>query len=318
MTKFYEITPLDTLFFRGSTPMEAGQYNTESLFPPPVSVMKGALWTALCQKKGKSFDDGLTAEGKIPFEITGFYIKKNTKTYAPAPATWYYDSDEKAKNGKECSGKKLCVALSKTRAFKKLGMKSSAKDVVFVVPKEDAKSLVGCWINVDFIRHPKDQFPEDSVLFPSDIFSKESRTGVALDSNRMAKDGQLYTSTHIRLHDDVSFVISVAGEVDFGEGKMLLGGERRLVSYKNASEISFADSSNSSLYLSLVPVEATEDNLSKLVSSAKIFVTSGWSLKQGFHKPSVSWIPAGAVFNGEINDKIKQSCIPLENKKGDE
>ena len=44
MSKTYEIIPLDTLFFRGSTPMEAGQYNTVSVFPPPVSVIKGAFW----------------------------------------------------------------------------------------------------------------------------------------------------------------------------------------------------------------------------------------------------------------------------------
>lgn len=313
MTKFYEITPLDTLFFRGSTPMEAGQYNTESLFPPPVSVIKGALWTALCQKNEKNFDYGLI-NGNIPFEITGFYIKKNDKTYAPAPATWYYDSDEKAKNGKECTGKKLCIAETKANVFEKLGMMSSAKNVVFIVPKEDANSLGGCWINVDFLKEPKEHFAENSVLFSSDIFSKESRTGVALASNRTAKDGQLYTSTHIRLHDNVSFVISVEGEIDLGQGKMLLGGEKRIVSYKETDSICFSDSSISSQHLSLVPIEATEDNLSKLVASGKLFVTSGWDMARGFHKKSVSWIPAGAVFNGEINDKIKQSCILLENK----
>ena len=306
MTKFYEITPLDTLFFRGSTSMEAGQYNTESLFPPPVSVIKGALWTAFCNKNGKNYEDGLK-DGNIPFEITGFYIKKNDMVYVPAPATWYYDSEEKAKNGKECNGKKLCVAEFRKETFKKLGMKSSAKDVVFVVPKEDAKPLSNCWIKVDFIKNPKDQFEKDSVLFASDILSKESRTGVALDSNKMAKNGQLYTSTHIRLHDDVSFVISVEGESDFGKGKMLLGGERRIVSYKQVEPVSFAGPSTSSQNIALVPIEATAENLSKLIASAKLLVTSGWDLRKGFHKTSVSWIPSGAVFNENINNL----CVPL-------
>ena len=51
MSKIYEMTPLDTLFFRGSTPMEAGMMTTVSLFPPPISVIKGALWTAYCREK---------------------------------------------------------------------------------------------------------------------------------------------------------------------------------------------------------------------------------------------------------------------------
>jgi len=317
MSRFYEITPLDTLFFRGSTPIEAGQYNTESLFPPPVSVIKGALWTAYCQKNGKRFDDGLR-DGVIPFEITGLFIKKDGKTYVPAPATWYYDSDEKVFSGKDCAGKTLCAAaVSKNETFKKLGMKSSAKEVVFVVPKKDAKPLNGAWIHTGFLKNPKSQFTEDSVLLASDIFSKEPRSCVALDSNRITQNGQLYTSTHIRLHESISFVVSVEGDFDFGQGKILLGGEKRLVSCKKTDSISFTDLSNCLQYLSLVPVVAAEENLSKLVASAKIFMTSGWDLNKGFHKPSVSWIPAGAVFK----ENIDTICVPLADvpaTKGDE
>ena len=46
MSVFYEIIPLDTLFFRGSTPMEAGQNVAVSMFPPPVSVIEGSFRTA--------------------------------------------------------------------------------------------------------------------------------------------------------------------------------------------------------------------------------------------------------------------------------
>ncbi|MDR3347448.1 MAG: hypothetical protein LBN32_02415 [Helicobacteraceae bacterium] len=43
---WYELTPFDTLFFRGAIPLEAGLPVSDNLFPPPASVIKGAIWTA--------------------------------------------------------------------------------------------------------------------------------------------------------------------------------------------------------------------------------------------------------------------------------
>lgn len=305
-TRFYEIIPLDTLFFRGSIPMEAGLYGSESLFPPPVSVLKGALWTAYCSNTGADFAAGLDEDGGIPAEITGFFIKQGEKLYAPAPATWYYDCNEKRSRGADCAGIPLCVAKDMAFEFSALNMKSSAGNVAFTVPKEDAKPLSGAWIAIDFLRNPKREFDESSVLFASDIYSTEPRTGVGLTEDKKAEEGKLYTSTHIRLRDDIRLVVSVESAIDFGEGKMILGGERRIAAYKKCDGLAF-DTAESALYLSLMPVEATQANLSVLVASAKLAVTSGWDLAKGFHKSSVSWIPAGAVFAS----KVSKSCVPL-------
>ncbi len=316
MSRFYEITPLDTLFFRGATPMEAGQYNTVSLFPPPVSVLKGAFWTELCRQHGKDYAAGLT-NGDIPLRITGFYIKKVAGGdavcyYVPAPATWYYDSFEKAAVGADCEGKKLCVAGCKKEDFGALGMQSYTGDIVFVKPEKEAKPLGGAWVSASFLSEKQGaQFAKDSILFDKDIYTRESRTGVALDEKRRAKDGQLYTSTHIRLHDGVSFVLSIDGDCDLEEGTMSLGGEQRVVAYRHCEKIllnkNVATENGEQRYLSLVSVEATKANLGDLLSSAKVVMVSGWDLKRGFHKPSVSWIPAGAVFKKNI-DNI---CVPL-------
>lgn len=318
MCSFYEITPLDTLFFRGSTPMEAGQYNTISLFPPPASVIKGALWTAHCSKNGKNFSDGLVG-GEIPAEITGFFINKagdnnKSKLYTPAPATWYYDCDEKKSRGADLKDIPLCIAKGTSKLFAAMNMKSSAGDVVFAVPKYDAKPLGGAWVSVEFLQNPKMQFEADSVLFAGDIYSLESRTGVGLTQDKKAEDGKLYTSTHIRLHDGISFVVSLESDIDFGEEKMNLGGEKRLAKYKAYKEgCSVFNGHDIGQFLSLMPVEATEEHLSALISSAKLTVTAGWDLAKGFHKPSVSWILAGAVFSKKIND----SCVPLAHSKGE-
>lgn len=314
MNKFYEIKPLDTLFFRGSTPMEAGIMTAISIFPPPVSVIKGALWTAYCRKNNKAFSEGLNEDCEIPIEITGFYIKKSfsngkSKYYVPAPSIWFYDSDEKVETSEKFDGKTLCIAKSNFELFAELGMQMSAGEVVFVSPKEDAKSLANAWISVDFIRNPKSVFSKDDVILDKDILSRENRTGVALDSNKHTIEGKLYSSTHIRLQNNISIVISVKSEIDFESGKMILGGEQRLVAYKKLEEDINIDLKNVDQYLSLVPIEATEENLSNLVASSKLMISAGWDLAKGFHKSTTSWIPAGAVFNKKI-----KGCVPLAQK----
>ena len=316
MTSFYEITPLDTLFFRGSTPMEAGQYNTLSLFPPPASVLQGALWTAWCRNKGKSFSEGLT-EGRIPIELKAFLIKKvsgnKSACYAPAPATWYYDADDKASKGTDCDGRSLCIAQDKEEVFAALNMQSSAGNVVFAVPEIDAKPLGGAWINVDFLKKPREKFANDSVLLAADIYGSEPRTGIGLTADKKAENGKLYTSTHIRMKEAISFVVGCECNFEMPEGKILIGGEQRIAELKKCSDIPqglLQKDDWSHQYLSLVPIKATKENLDALVASAKLMVTSGWDMAKGFHKPSVSWIPAGAVFSQNIND----SCIPLGTK----
>ena len=57
MNTWYELTPADTLFFRGSEPLEAGQLSRAALFPPPVTVLQGAIRTAVLKRHGVSFAD---------------------------------------------------------------------------------------------------------------------------------------------------------------------------------------------------------------------------------------------------------------------
>lgn len=318
MIKWYEIQPLDTLFFRGTTPMEAGLANGVSLFPPPVSVLQGAFWTAYCRDKGQAFTVGLK-EGKIPLEIKGILVKKKLKkdgketpeerVYAPAPATWYYDSEKKVKSSKDFEGKCLCIAEKRKDSFDTFGIQSSAEDLVFVAPQHEAQSLSNAWISVEFIKSPQKQFGEGNVLLEKDVLYRESKTGVGLTADKIAEEGMLYSSTHIRLLDDVTLVVALDSELDFGQGKMQLGGEQRIVSYKELKKISISTEGGADQFLSLVPVKVTEENenLKKLVASQKLVVTAGWNLAKGFHKPATSWIPAGAVFT----ENIEGSCIPL-------
>ncbi len=317
-SNIYEIIPLDTLFFRGSTPMEAGQYNAVSVFPPPVSVIKGAFWSAHCLHENKPFDEGLKEGGIIPFDVTGIFIKKSFaekdyKIYIPAPATWYYDSEKKAERGTDLKDKTLCIAEEEP-LLKNFSACSSAGKVVFVEPKKDAKPLAGAWVSSDFIKEPKSCFGDRDVLLSNDIYCLENRTGVALTTDKKALDGQLYTSSHLRFRDGISIFVKFDDAPDFNFDKLFLGGERRVALCKKFYRDIKFPKNDAENWLSLVPVEATEENLNHLKASAKIFVTAGWDMKKQFHKPSVSWIPAGAVFDKEINENTKKVCIPLIDK----
>jgi CRISPR-associated protein Cmr3 len=311
MSKFYEIQPFDTLFFRGATPMEAGLMNAVSMFPPSESVIKGAFWTSYCNETDKSFSEGLIDE-KIPFDVEGFFIKKNEKFYIPCPTTWYYDSEKKVSLGKELNGKKLVVAKDCSEIMNNLGMSSSAGKTVFVKPEIDAQPLLGAWVCVDYFKNPNRFLSDDAILFSKEIFSFESRTGVALDENRKAKEGQLYSSSHVRLNEDVSFVIQFSDDIDISDkGIISLGGEKRLSNYERIDGPSLEFIKDDEQYLSLMPIEATKENLESVISSGKLIVTSGWDLAKGFHKPTTNWIPAGAVFNKKINN----SCVAITQTK---
>lgn len=153
---------------------------------------------------------------------------------------------------------------------------------------------------------------EDDFLLQNEIFTFEQRTGVALDSKKHTVEGQLYSSSHVRLNDDVSLVFSISKDVALlSEGKMFLGGERRICKYKKIDVDPLEDFKfDSSSFLSLTAIEANEEKLKSLTASSKLITIAGWDLKTGFHKPTKSYIPAGAVFSKNIGN----FCIPLLQK----
>jgi len=84
--KWYEYLPSDTLFLRGAEPMVSGtSFETTQVFPPAVSVVSGAMRTAVLAqnkisigqyKKGDPISEHIGAFGKkAPFKVLGPFIK---------------------------------------------------------------------------------------------------------------------------------------------------------------------------------------------------------------------------------------------------
>lgn len=322
MSLFYEIIPLDTLFFRGSTPMEAGQNASVSLFPPPASVFEGAVRTAVLKQKNVDAKKyALGADSSLnslignpgenpPFEVTAILVKKNGKYYAKAPSTWYFDSDKKPKNKDEYLGLQVICARNMNEELAALSVQSSGENVPFVRAQKNLQPLGNIWISLDFLKSGRNQISENDFLLQGEICDFESRTGVALDEKKHTVEGKLYSSAHVRLLDGVSLVFALSKDAGLSDsGKIFLGGEKRISAYRKIEEDLLKDFSfESENFLSLAPVRATDEILKSVAASGKLEVTAGWNLAKGFHKPTESWIPAGAVFTKNVNG----ICVPLK------
>lgn len=248
MSVYYELEPLDTLFFRGSIPMEAGMQNVVSLFPPPPSVLNGAFWTAVCLKTSNAANGSNIFGDKSDMpNATAFLLKKDNRFYVPAPATWYYDYDgsEKIKSGKCLAEKSATLIVAEKLSSKKPGdfkCDTSANDVTFVKAEKEANSMSDCWIEIEFLKSKSNGsvFSENSVLMKNDIYDMENRTGIGLDFNRHTIEGQLYTSTHIRLRQEITMIVCFDREDKLdglgNSGKLTLGGEKRIVRYRKLNK----------------------------------------------------------------------------------
>ena len=327
MSICYELQPLDTLFFGGNIPMEAGLPAADTLFPPPVSVLAGAIRTAVLKEHDVSIADykngtvkdvieKIGAYGEAPaFSITAFLVKKNNTYYVPAPASWYVESEKKPHKAEDFTGKRLLIAESKENTFSKLHIKSSEGSVPYTTAQKgnDAFPLSNVWLSCEFVfKSNSATFDGNDILLQKDIYSLENRTGNALDEGRRVKEGMLYSAVHLRLREDVTLCICLDTDVGLGEkGIMQLGGECRICRYeKIKNNLLQSGKQDGTLFVSLMPVAEKPEVLEQLVSSQKTIVTAGWDLAKGFHKPTENWLPAGAVFTKQVTN----SCVALAHK----
>ncbi|HEX2958401.1 MAG TPA: type III-B CRISPR module-associated Cmr3 family protein [Chitinispirillaceae bacterium] len=327
MNIYYEILPVDTLFFRGAEPLEAGQLASTGLFPPPVTVITGALRTAVLKQKNVRFDDyknGLVSDdvtsliGKcgtnVPFSVTAVLLKKSENIYAPAPYSWFIDSAKKPVNGGDYAGLKVYPAeYCDAGVLKQLGIVDSAKSLPLVVLKNDAVCLGGNWVRLELLQR-KDQITlsQGDILTPKELYGTENRTGISLleketdRPTRQVREGALYTAGHIRLADGVSIVIGIDRECGLTDNGMLtLGGEQRMSSYQKFTMA--IKHGNTGRFIALSPIKADTTISAKTFCVGKQVMVAGWDLAKKFHKDSETWFPAGSVFTENINNQ----CWPI-------
>ena len=200
--KWYAFYPSDTLFLRGAEPMVGGTgYDTTQLFPPPLSVISGAIRTAvLAQKKisiqryrkGDAIADMIGAYGKkAPFNLIGPLIWYQSDYFIPAPYTWFVEEvpedetpQKKGENdrGKNERGKDKKIDQSDgakkdhlihvykasplpEETITTLGLKTSTKLNGWVKHRHEIKSIGGAWVSLKAVMANQSIFENGKTIF---------------------------------------------------------------------------------------------------------------------------------------------------------
>lgn len=312
MNVWYEITPVDTLFFRGATPMEAGQMTSRSLFPPPVTVVEGALRSAVLARQsisGAAYRRGdcpekvLSQIGRCgeaaPFKVTAVMLSRNGHCYVPAPAHWYL---EKSKDHEREAVEILRAGLFPEELAALGAVTSLQGDIPFLPRAHRPERLTEKWVALEKLTAENSEVLHEDLVESSELYGLEHRTGIGLDNRRRVIEGRLYSANHIRLREGCQLVVGIDREIGLAEAGILqLGGERRLAGYRKITVPPLPEEGQG-LYMALVPMMLTESLLSRLFCSAAPETSAGWDMAVGFHKPTRQWLPAGSVFTENIDN----------------
>jgi len=333
--QWIEIDPLDTVFFKGSEPMVAGQnHEVKTMFPPMPSTVMGAIRTAILSQKGLMRD--FIKLGKAPhahavigspekpgFNLIGPIISVKTDNskrniFFPAPAIWFGDV-----KGLD-DGQKVVIHTGHPiqTAIDAIGLKGSVSSPIWVkqTDRHDLKPLVGFWanraafsaiasgINALIIKNILNGINSETpiLLSLSAIYNKEERVGIALDTKaggRRVQKGHLYSTIHARLNADVTLLVGVSEKLAPDhldcDGMFALGGEQRISCYHVLSESIDPPGKSGKWAMALSPFPYTHLDDWKLKDfprvSGPLIRMGGWNMKEGFHKPMTAYLPAGTT-----------------------
>jgi len=315
--RWFEIDPLDTLFFRGAEPMEPGETHVQSSeFPPLPITLIGAVRTAALVRAGVTFmpgwndmvdagvrtSIGVDIQPPATFRVMGPLFAYHGEPLYPTPADWRQGED----------GRMTRLNPTNAGIAGRWGIRHSSGTVSlpWFLGEPSKEAAFTRWVTAQSLA-AGDRGDRVSLVEQEKVFATESRVGLALEGRR-AKDGHLYSTSHIRLRSGVTMLFGLDGvpsSVFPDTGLLQWGGEQRLVQYRGCSGVTLPWSDGGSRWLALIPVQANRLDpavpalhfegqsvpLSTWVSG-KFRKIGGWNLATRSHKPLISWFPAGSVF----------------------
>ncbi|WP_448216488.1 type III-B CRISPR module-associated Cmr3 family protein [Endozoicomonas sp. 2B-B] len=228
-------TPVDSWYFRESRPHgAAGADRLESLFPPPVRTVAGAIRTRIGEcldVDWQTFREGEACFGDISInELLGDSVDTGSLSFSPVAVTT---------NNQPLFSWPACLLEKKS-----LATGSQSADYVRLVPgspvmcdlgnvrlPELAQPCSGAKVpERDYLDQTLLQkilaggLPADSgkgITRQSDLFSLEPRLGIGLDKqSATVEQGLLYQTSHLRLADEVAVSILVSGLPEIVAKKM--------------------------------------------------------------------------------------------------
>jgi len=337
MSRHFFITPHDVLFLRGNKLFgDAGSYG-ESLVPPWPSMAAGALRSALLVHDEidlAGFAAGSVQHASIgnvdqpgAFAISGFHLARKSghgiETLHALPADLHVISA----NQDDDRSKLLIRRLVPNASAPGIQTSASLAKLATLATDTQSKPETGLWLTQSgFADYLAGQIPQSDALVKSQqLLALDPRVGVALEAaSGRARDGALFTSEAVALHDHVGFIAGAEGAEGLPDrGLLRLGGDARAASFQQVEHqpaaISTEDILNTGrcrLVLTApgifddgwLPPGMTCDGDSyrfelhgvsgRLVCAAvpRAEVVSGWDLAQRQPKPALRVAATGSVY----------------------
>lgn len=225
----------DTLFFRESRPMES-MGELQSVFPPPVRTLAGAVRSLIGEANGVNWQDyeknathplretiGFSHDlGALQFQ--GAWLAWNGERLYPTPLHLMKKDDAIFR-----------LSLAKETIWCDLGRKVRLPKLPDGDKYKGGKPLENTWLTAEGLQavlNGNDPH-QDQIKTSKDLFERESRLGIARDNDlRTVKEGMLYQTQHIRPKAELSIELDVNGlpETMPSNAIIRLGGEGRTAS----------------------------------------------------------------------------------------
>lgn len=335
------IQPIDVWLFRDGRPFGAGEdHRAVSLFPPTPYTMQGAIRTKVLMDKGVDLADyaGRQAQPKTKevgqeigfpggdygkLRLRGPFMAKRKEggqvtRYFPLPADMVKV---------EVNGKEQHLLVNPLHPNKSPYTTNIQTNLLWVCTHEAVTEATGWLAEEELEKYLKGEVP--AVTKASDLFVKEPRFGVAVDSGvKRPQEGLLYQVEFIRLQEGGGLWLKVDGVTLPKAGLLQLGGERKVAYYEEVADapklqlggkaegrfkLYFAtpayfssgwqpgDGNWDRFFGKSVRLVTAAVPRAQMLGGAKVDIESQ---KGDFHKPMRPFVPAGSVYFFEADDAV--------------
>jgi len=318
--KEWKFTPLDSCFFRGAQPFNAGEGGfVDSIFPPTAQTMTGMIRSAIGEANNINWGDyrkqAYLPMGEIDqdgcLHCSGPYLLHNGERLFPMPLNLLHNRENSDWS-----------FLIPSKQSYKCDI-NEGKEVHLPTPKNQkmgGKPLASAWLTRDEMQKVLNGEHPSNLVDNRSIIQQESRTGIGRNNHtRLVQEGLLYFTRHLRLHAGVSLAMQVSNADEIlPDGLIRFGGEGRMAAL-DISETSsgtlepMSTGGNPDGYVIYLLTHGDfagkgEPELPeeiKIISACigKAIREGGWDYLNGQAKPVKSLIPAGSCYFVEGSDE---------------
>ena len=323
------ITPLDTVFFRDGKAFTMGEENqADGLFPPPPSVVYGALRTRyFTEHPGELPKAGGPEDPTGTARITGLGLRRGG-TLFPLPRDLVQRQRESAPE---------VVPL---RPVADDALPGSTPVPAPLTHPETVETVEGGYLHRrDLIPYLQgaDRSTTYRYLREGDLVQTESKVGIKQNrATRGAQDGHLYRVGFRRLAPSVSLSVDVQGLPLSSSGLLKVGGEGKAARFETLDQEwphpdppldAIRETECFKVYLSTpalfksgwLPSFLDAGTLEGTVGSAQVSLyaaavgkptyVGGWDIKEGAPKPMRKAVPSGSVYYFRLKEGPPEAVV---------